>query len=287
MVNIHSVISNTVLEKRDLSFNPVVNDAPRCLSVEQINSYNEDGYIKPLRIFSDEENIKNRNYFDHLIRLLKEQNDGRNTYAINGYQAHCKGIWDIAMDSRILDYVEDLIGPNIIAWATHYFCKIHHDKTFVPWHQDASYWPISPARTVTVWIAIDDADEGNAAMQFIPGTHKLGHLKWKKSSKLAVLEQEIPETTQYGKPIYVNLKAGEISLHADMMVHGSTQNTSSRRRCGLTVRYCPPEVKSMSDSWKANSIICRGEDRDNHWANNPRPKGDDLSSNVSNFKPSS
>ena len=65
MVNIHSVISNTVLEKRDLSFNPVVNDAPRCLSVEQINSYNEDGYIKPLRIFSDEENIKNRNYFDH------------------------------------------------------------------------------------------------------------------------------------------------------------------------------------------------------------------------------
>ena len=269
--------NKTVLEKRDLSFKPVINDRPKCFTDEQIYFYNENGYLKPFRIFSDEEIIKNRNYFDHLIQLLNEQNDGRDAYAINCYQARCEGIWDIAMDSRILDYVEDLIGPDIIAWASHYFCKIPHDRKIVPWHQDASYWPISPARTVTVWIAIDDADEDNAAMQFIPGTHKLGHLEWKKTDKSAVLHQEIPEITQYGKPVFVNLKAGEISLHADMMVHGSTPNTSNRRRCGLTIRYCPPEVKSTDSNWAAEAIVCRGKDRYQHWVNNPRPQGNDLS----------
>ncbi len=264
-------------DKRDLSFKPVINDSPKCLTVEQIKFYNEKGYIMPLRIFSDEEVMKNRIYLDHLLELLKKRIDGRDTYAINGYQARCEGIWDIAMDSRILDYVEDLIGPNIIAWASHYFCKTAHDKKIVPWHQDASYWPISPARTVTAWLAIDDADEENAAMQFIPGTHKLGHLEWKKADKPAVLHQEIPEITQYGKPVLVNLKAGEISLHADMMVHGSTPNTSNRRRCGLTIRYCPPEVKSIDSNWAAASIVCRGKDSFNHWADNPRPPGDDLS----------
>jgi ectoine hydroxylase-related dioxygenase (phytanoyl-CoA dioxygenase family) len=151
------------------------------------------------------------------------------------------------------------------------------DPKHVPWHQDASYWPMTPARTVTVWLAIDDADPENAAMQFVPATHRLGPLEWRNTDKPAVLGQEIVNIGQFGKPVSDDLRAGEMSLHADMLAHGSSPNTSARRRCGLTIRYCSPQVVSLDPSWMTMSVICRGHDPTGRWANVARPEGEDLS----------
>lgn len=261
--------------ERDLSFHDVVNPAPRRLTPAQIADYNTLGFIKPLRIYDEADAAANRAYFDRMIAEIKAMNDGRDQYSINGYHARCRGLYDILVNPVILDYVEDLIGPNIIAWGSHFFCKLPHDPKKVPWHQDASYWPFDKSRTVTVWLAIDDADPENAAMQFIPGTHRLGHLRWRSSKDPAVLNQEIVDVAQFGEPVFDSLRAGEMSLHADMLAHGSEPNASPRRRCGLTIRYCPPEVRNLA-GWNRSSIICRGSDPSGHWVNLPRPPGEDF-----------
>lgn len=80
-----------------------------------------------------------------------------------------------------------------------------------------------------------------------------------------------------GPPVYDTLKAGQFSLHADMLVHGSDPNTSERRRCGLTLRYCPPQVRRIRERWKTEELICRGRDPEGYWRHHPRPAGDDLS----------
>lgn len=268
----------TAFENRDLSFVPVKNEAPKSLTQEQIEHYNQHGYIKPLDVYNELEAVRNRAYFDWILASIAAMQDGRDPYSVNGYQNRCHTLRQITQDSRILDYVEDLIGPNIICWGTHFFCKMPGDPKIVPWHQDASYWPFSPSRTVTVWLAIDDASEENAAMKFIPGTHNKGHLKWSETKSAAVLNQEIDDIESYGKPVYDELKAGQISLHADMLAHGSDANTSNRRRCGLTIRYCPPIVQALEGSgWNAQSYIARGTDPTSHWAQNPEPQGEDFS----------
>jgi hypothetical protein len=264
------------MTERDLSFKPVQNPSPRKLSATQIDQYNTDGYLRPIDIFDGAEIERHREYFSSLLQKLTDLKDGRDAYALNCYQTRCEGIWDLCTEPRILDYVEDIVGPNIIAWASHYFCKLPHDGKRVPWHQDASYWHLTPARTVTAWIAIDDAEEENAAMKFIPGTHRAGHLKWREAEGDTVLNQEITDPSRFGTPIYDCLTAGQISLHADMLVHGSDPNASSRRRCGLTIRYCPPEVRTTNPDWSVDSIIARGSDSSGHWNNNPRPISDDL-----------
>ncbi len=263
-------------EQRDLSFEPVATTAPLRLTREQIAFYNQEGYIKPLPVFDSPKAESNRRYFDTLLAQLNAMRDGRDSYAINGYHICCEGIWDIVTTPAILDYVQDIIGPDIVAWGSHFFCKLPHDPKSVPWHQDASYWPLSPARTVTVWLAIDDADVENAAMQFLPATHRLGPLEWKSADRPAVLDQEIVGIERFGTPVADELKAGEMSLHADMLAHGSTPNYSARRRCGLTIRYCPPHVRALDANWAKQAIICRGEDASGHWTHNPRPQGDDL-----------
>jgi len=62
-----------------------------------------------------------------------------------------------------------------------------------------------------------------------------------------------------------------------MLVHGSQLNRSARRRCGLTVRYCPPEVEVLDPSWAANAIVARGKDTRGWWKTHPKPQGDNLS----------
>lgn len=266
----------------DLDFKDIVTPHPKVLTPEQIAQYNRDGYVKPFTIFNDLQAQTNRAYFDWLLARMKAQNDGRDSYAILGFHTRCQGIYDLAVNPQILDLVEDLLGPDFVCWTSHLFCKMPHDPKSVPWHQDASYWPLTPARTVTVWLAIDDVDVENACMHVIAGTHRLGHLKWKESDEPSVLGQKIDNAEYLGAPVPFELKAGQISLHADMIVHGSKPNTSDRRRCGLTLRYCPTSVVSLDPTWTVNAILCRGRDADGHWSNMPRPAGEDINTP---FKP--
>ncbi|VGO14191.1 Ectoine dioxygenase [Pontiella desulfatans] len=262
--------------QRDLSFREVRNPAPKTLTPEQIAFYNREGYLKPFKAFTTDEADENRRTFDGLLARIKEARGDADSYAINGFQTHCESIYTLATNPVILDHVEDLLGPDIICWATHYFCKEPHDPKAVPWHQDASYWPLTPSRTVTVWLAIDDADRENAAMKFLPRTHNAGHLEWRKTDKEAVLDQEIVGIGNMGQPVYNELKAGQFSLHADMLAHGSDPNPSPRRRCGLTLRYCPPEVRPLESNWASGAIRCRGNAPAPHWNLNSPPKGDTI-----------
>ena len=151
----------------------------------------------------------------------------------------------------------------------------------MPWHQDASFWKLDPARTVTVWLAIDDADDANSAMRFIPGTHRMGALPESARDGASVFHKGTANAEALGEPFTNTLKAGQISLHADMLVHGSRENSSDRRRCGLTLRYCPPEVRITDPDWArgVEALLCRGSAGD--WRTHPRPENDDITKTSS------
>ncbi len=258
--------------ERDLSFRPVDNPAPRHLSSEQIRHFNERGFIFPLEVFTADEIAAHRAYFNGLMERAAAK--GWNSYSINGWHLRCPESYDLIVEPRILDYVQDLLGENLICWGTHYFCKEPGGTRRVSWHQDASYWPLTPSRTVTVWLAIDDADEANGAMKVIPRSHLLGQIAFEHSrpEEHNVLGQTVVDPEQYGDtPVSIELKAGQMSLHSDLLVHGSEPNPSDRRRCGLTMRFVPPEVRALS-GWNRNAVICRGSDPAGHWPHNPRPE---------------
>lgn len=261
-------------EALDLSFRPAVAANARKLNAGQIARYNADGFLQPFDIFDATEIGDVRAYFDRLMDDMGEAG----AYGINCYQGRMAGIWDIATDTRILDLVQDIIGPDIICWASAVLSKRPHDPKQVPWHQDASFWSLSPARTVTVWLAIDDADELNSAMRFIPGSHDKGEIETSDMGADSVFHKGIADAERFGAPFTNSLKAGQISLHADMLLHGSLANASDRRRCGLTLRYCPASVRITDADWAkgVEAILCRGTDADGYWRHHPRPENDEI-----------
>ena len=264
-----------------IDFEPATPERARTLTPAQVRSFNEQGYISPLPALTHEEADASRAYFDGLLESMNAMQDRRNAYAIMSYHNRCRGIYDLALHPRLLDYVEDLLGPDFVCWSSHYFCKLPGDPKRVPWHQDATYWPVRPTRTVTVWLAIDDVTPDNAPMRFLPGTHRLGRVDWKPATGEVALAQEIPDaeaqfTKSLGAPFDNVMRAGEISLHASTLVHGSEPNTSDTRRCGLTFRYLPSwcGAKPGAERVLGDAIVCRGDS--GAWRRNPRPPGDDL-----------
>lgn len=259
--------------ERDLRFYPSTVTDPRVLTREQVEAYNREGYVRPVRIFSDAEISSIRSYFDDL--LAKVIAAGGDSYSISTAHLKYGRVYDILTDSRIVAAVKDILGENVVGWGSHFFCKMPRDGKSVAWHQDSSYWPLTPSKAVTVWLAIDDADTENACMRFISGSHHFGHLTYRPSDSTEhnVLNQSIDNAEQYGEPVDDCLKAGEASLHSDLLLHGSNANDSDRRRCGLTLRYAAAEVRAHL-GWNGKGVIVSGSDPSGHWANPPRPAND-------------
>lgn len=265
-------------EPKNLSFPPSPERDGLKLTADDISAYNAQGFVQPFDIFSPSEISEIRSYLNTLMSDLGP--DG--AYGVNCYQARLSGLWDIATDARILDHVEDIIGPDILCWASAILSKKPHDPKAVPWHQDASFWALSPAHTVTVWLAIDDANEQNSAMRFIPGTHDKGELPVAKTDGSAnVFHIGTANAEAMGDPFTNTLKAGQMSMHADMLVHGSNANTSDYRRCGFTLRYCPPAVQITDPAWAngVEAILCRG--KAGNWKTHPRPDNNDITKTTS------
>jgi hypothetical protein len=260
------------LERR-LTFHPSTVTDPQTLTPAQVAAYNRDGYIKGIRIFDADEIAERRRAFDGILERTLAA--GASSYSISSAHMKYGMVYDLLTNPRVVARVKDILGEDVIGWGAHFFCKMPGDNKVVSWHQDASFWPLSPSKTVTVWLAIDDADRENACMRFVAGSHRLGHLTYRLSEDDSVLFQTVDAPEQYGEVVYDELRAGEISMHSDLLLHGSEKNTSQRRRCGLTLRYCSADVRAdESYGWHKEGVVVSGRDPSGHWWNPARPAQD-------------
>ena len=238
----------------------------RILSADQIDRFGTDGILLPLGPAYDRDEIDSiRIGISDLMELLEP---GETTKEIREWHESSRFLFDICMNEKILDYVEDLIGPDFFLWASNFFIKEPRTVETVAWHQDAFYWPMEPAESVTVWLAIDDVDESNGAMVVIPGTHQRGmvdHERLDENSDSVLGLGIDPANLNDSRGVSVNLPAGWFSIHDDKLVHGSPANSSDRRRAGFTIRYSPSRVKNdMSVNSNFLAYLCRGQDKYHH-----------------------
>lgn len=246
------------------------------LTEQQVNAYETEGFLTGIQISDEAEATRYRKAFDEL-----EAREGREKCQMGLIDWHFdhEFIWDLATHPKIVDCIEFLIGPNVMMLATHFFCKYGPDeKKFVAWHQDVTYWGLEPPEAITAWYAIDDSDCENGCMRVIPGTHRSGiraHRKSDREGNLLSINQEVPvskEEEQHAADFI--LRSGEISIHHGDLIHGSLPNQSTRRRCGLTIRYVPTwvkqvEVNSLGQTWSA--ILLRGENKERNFGELAKP----------------
>lgn len=263
---------------RDLEFRPADPAAATTLTPEQVEHFNREGYVSGIDVFTPDEADEIREYFDWLLDEVVNADDARNSYSINTYHLVCEPLYDLVVNERIVSLITDIVGREAVCWGSHLFAKLPGDPKAVPFHQDGIYWPLTPSKSVTVWLAIDDVDVDNGAMQFVPGTHDMGSLEHRQFDLdgTRVLGREVADIEQFGDRRFTNeLKAGQCSLHSDMLLHGSAPNTSDRRRAGMTLRYAAADVRLIDgyEFWKKPAVHVADGDPSGFWYDRKRPEG--------------
>jgi len=194
------------------------------------------------------------------------------------HKPHLLFTWlnDLIRHPRILDAVEDIIGPDILCWGTSFFIKEKRDASYVSWHQDSTYWGLEPPDIITAWVAFTDSTAANGAMRVIPASHKLDQVPHRDTfaaGNLLSRGQEIMVDVDESQAAMLDLAAGEMSLHHVRLIHGSDPNPSDDRRIGFAIRYVPTYVRQVAGSHDSATLV-RGIDTHHHFEHERRPQAD-------------
>ena len=229
------------------------------LSAKQLEHYKNKGYISPINALSPSEAKEIRDEIEKIEKDWPGALEGIN----RNYVHLISPIFNkVCLNTNILDAVETVIGKNILICGTTLFVKNPNEKGFVSFHQDAKYIGLEPHNWVTVWLAVTDANEHNGCMRMLPGSHKenlkIHEQKFDENNLLTRGQTITNVSLDETDPII--LKAGQVSLHHPLIVHGSGLNQSNDRRIGFVIQsYIGTNVNQVIGKMFVQKA--RGEDK--------------------------
>ena len=242
------------------------------LTDKAIQQFHERGYYLPLDVASVEEIQEMRRQLEAF-----EAKSGSALRGTNRFKNHLLFKWlsDLIGSPKILDAVEDLIGPNLLVWSTDWWIKEAQSSKFVSWHQDSQYWGLDTRKLVTVWVALSPSTVESGCMRVLPGSHlgpDLPHKETFHDDNMLTRGQQIEDIDE---TLAVNLEVdtGKAVIFAYRIAHASHPNRSNDRRIGLAIRYIPPDARQQYAETDSATLV-RGKDTVGHFELEPEPACD-------------
>ncbi len=205
------------------------------LTAAQLKRYRADGCAVGGRILDDNALVRLRAELDSIIGNLPPDRRPENLPSLHYDNRYLR---DLFLSDSLVDVAAQIVGPDVALFTSYVISKRPDDGLAVDWHQDAAFFPIEPMDTFTLWLAVDDSDVENGCMRVIPGSHReeavLLHKVDLDSGTTLPMSLENLDLSDARD---VQLRAGEYSVHDPWILHGSNPNRSSRRRCGITLKY--------------------------------------------------
>jgi hypothetical protein len=222
------------------------------LAAAQRRRYEQDGLLFPLRVLTSEE----AGAYARACADLEAHLGGKpRTIEVRQMHLHFPWAYRLATHPRILDVVENLLGPDLLVWATELFVKHPHDKAMaIGWHRDRPYMGLEGGRTTTAWVALADSTAANGCMRAVPGPER--------GEKPSLDELRAGDPRRPGL-VDIVLQAGEMSLHDAEIPHGSGPNHSDQKRVGFVIRYITPETRARQG--QPAVILARGHFAGDHF----------------------
>ena len=240
------------------------------LSQEQVDQYRRDGYLKSIRVLTDDQAEKAHAALEQGEAKLESLGlpNPPGVYLRSNAHLIFTLVSDLARNPEILDVVSSLLGPDLLVWSAEFFIKEANTDKIVSWHQDLTYWGLGPTDDeVTAWLALTPATKESGCMRFVPGSHKntlLDHNDTFAEDNLLSRGQELSVEVDETQTVDIELQPGEISLHHGRIFHASGPNVTNERRIGLAIRYIRPEVQQQVAA-KDYAMVVRGWDRFGHF----------------------
>jgi non-haem Fe2+, alpha-ketoglutarate-dependent halogenase len=245
---------------------------PQVLTEAQVTQFNELGYVAGIPVLSPVEAA------DALEKLrVWERSSGKSVKEVMRGKAHLllKCLSDLIHHPRLVASLQDVLGPNVLCLESGFFWKNPRDSSFVSWHQDNTYLQLQPPAALAAWLALTDSKPDNGALKVIPGSQAQGDLAYDlipgENNMLKFSRQVRDIDTQ--KAVHIELEPGQISMHANHVVHGSEANGSDRPRIGWSCIYAAPHAR-MTARGAMGATLVAGEDTHGYYEMEPIPRFD-------------
>jgi len=231
-------------------------DSP-ILTNQQLADYDELGFLHSIPILSVDEVVYYRSQLEKTCQAI----GGRLT-RLNTLHLFFRWAWDLSTHPRLLNCLEQVIGPNIVLKSTRVIYKYGQSASYVGWHQDGIRERLVDGRAPAIWLGLTAATVENGCLRLVPRSHRLGLLAHESSPALeplpgstsAAMESwfrahgdELSERITRDQPdsdsaFDLVMPAGEMSIHHPVILHGSNPNSSTECRIGLSASYSAPEL---------------------------------------------
>jgi phytanoyl-CoA hydroxylase len=210
------------------------------LTQEQLQQYQEKGYIIFENLFSDKEMDRVRTIIDGFDeeseRRLSEAGQGFNNIPnqinfTSGLNFMSPELQQFTADDRFVQLTTSILGPDIRLYWDQSVYKRPEAKRDFPWHQDNGYAPIEPMHYLTCWLALEDATLENGCIWIQEGSHHKGFVEHVKT--------DIGWLCYYGdvQGTPVPLKKGSMVAFHSLLFHRSTPNRSQGTRKAYVIQY--------------------------------------------------
>ncbi|MBI3909488.1 MAG: phytanoyl-CoA dioxygenase family protein [Armatimonadetes bacterium] len=221
------------------------------ITESQIQFYEENGYLPLPEVITPEELADARVFLEEALHMRLTggiDRTGSSDYdrvflqKVNLWRDH-EGVRRLVFHPRLAQIARQLSRSHAIRlWHDHALIKMPgRDSRPSPWHQDLPYWPMNEAGALSCWLPLDDVDEHNGCMHFIPGSHRLGKLPpinlVNPQDIFAFVPQECQQRMK--SPVAVPLQAGDCTFHNGLTFHYAPPNRGNQPRRALVIIYMP------------------------------------------------
>ena len=136
------------------------------------------------------------------------------------------------------ELAEKLLEQRAVGRNLQYFNKPPCKSLPTPPHQDGYYFKLSPPHALTMWLALDDVNESNGCVMYLPGSHRLGLREHQKTDTLGFSQgiPMYPSTAEQAMEVAILAKPGDLLVHHAMTIHRAGHNQSKdqdRRALGF------------------------------------------------------
>jgi len=248
----------------------------KALTEQQVRDYRHDGYLFPIPVLSPQEASQGLENLARMEAHLGSPVTRAELKWRGGAYTYLPWVDALVRHPRILDVIEDVIGPDILVYWTTFFIKEPGSQTFAAWHQDATYFGLDPYEHLTAWVALTDASSEAGCMDVLSAhgaPRQRHHAAARLENSINGAGQVIVEPIDDSAPVAMALKTGEMSLHNTLCMHRSAPNRAAHRRVGVGISYVPAHVRSIG-SYRQTAMLVRGTDRYGHFDLLPSPRAE-------------
>ena len=222
------------------------------LSSEQLVQFERDGYLFFPNLFTGEEMKRltaevPRIYAEQRPEIVREK-DGvtpRTSFAAHTYnQMFAK----LGRHPRLLEPIEQVFGEKLYMHQFKINAKAAFDGDVWQWHQDFGTWHRDDAmpepRAMNVALFLEEANEFNGPLMFIPGSHKggvlnAGHDTQTTSYPLWTVDSEtITRLVERGGIVAPKGQPGSMLMFHCNLVHASGSNLTPWNRTIVYLSLC-------------------------------------------------